>query len=45
LDRGANPRLLNKKRERAEHLAASAGHDDISALLKQHKSGISWFFN
>jgi hypothetical protein len=42
---GANPGLLNKKRERAENLASAAGHEDTTALLKQHSKGSRWPFD
>ena len=45
LDSGADTGLRNKKRERADHLADSGGHQDIVALLKQHRKGVAWPFD
>ena len=34
LERGANPRQINKKRETAADIAANSGHTGIVTLLK-----------
>ena len=45
MNAGADAGLRNKKRERAESLARAAGHEEITTILKQHKSGIRWPFD